>query len=40
MIFQLKDVQEEFKRVEKLFQREVPETETMPEAKTVATKQC
>lgn len=33
MIFQLKDVQEEFKRVEKLFQREVPETETMPEAK-------
>lgn len=33
MLFQLKDIQNEFKRVEDLFQSEVPESETMPEAK-------
>lgn len=32
MLFQLKDVENEFKRVEDLFQSEVPESKTMPEA--------
>jgi len=32
MLFQIKDVANEFKRVEDLFQSEVPESETKPEA--------
>jgi len=32
MLFQIKDVQNEFKRVEDLFQSEVPESETTAEA--------